>query len=237
MRLETLADQLSDAECADLTGGLGPWMTTPVPRLGVPSAKTSDGMVGVRGERFVGTSSTCFPCGTALGATWDPDLVRRVGNALADEAGRKQVAVLLAPVLNLHRHPLAGRNFESFSEDPLLAARLGVGYIRGVQELGVAAVAKHFVANDAEVDRERVEARVDESTLREVYLAPFEAAVREALSRRPRRSWLKRRRPPSGLSWSASRWPVMPRAGRPPAATRACGSPRCWPSPLSETRS
>jgi beta-glucosidase len=177
--LESLADQLTDAERADLTGGFGPWWTTPVPRLGVPSAKTSDGMVGVRGERFVGTSSTCFPCGTALGATWDPDLVRRVGDALGEEARRKHVAVLLAPVLNLHRHPLAGRNFESFGEDPYLAGRLGVAYIRGVQAQGVAAVAKHFVANDAEVDRERVEACVDETTLREVYLAPFEAAVRE----------------------------------------------------------
>lgn len=171
---------LDDEECADLTAGVGPWRTATIPRLGIPAIKMSDGMVGVRGDRFMGTSSICFPCGPALGSSWDPELVRRLGQALAAEARAKGVAVLLAPVLNLHRHPLAGRNFESFGEDPLHVARMGAAYIEGLQGSGIAAVAKHFVANDAEVDRERVDVRVDEPVLREVYLLPFEVAVREA---------------------------------------------------------
>lgn len=173
-------DALTDHERARLTGGAGPWLTVAVQRLHIPQVKLTDGMVGARGDSFTGPTSLCVPCGPALAASWDPELVRRVGQALAEDARTKRASVLLAPVLNLHRHPLSGRNFEAFSEDPLLAACIGVGYIRGVQDRGVAAVAKHFVANDAEVDREHVECHVDEPTLREVYLVPFEAAVREA---------------------------------------------------------
>ena len=178
--LERLAGQLTDEERAELTAGSGPWRTTSIDRLGIPAIKMTDGMVGARGDRFTGTTSTLFPCGPALGSSWDPSLLRQVGRALAWEARAKGAGILLAPVLNLHRHPLAGRNFESFGEDPLHVARMGVAYVEGLQSEGIAAVAKHFVANDAEVDRERVEVRVDERTLREVYLVPFEAAVRDA---------------------------------------------------------
>lgn len=178
--LEHLAGELTDEERADLTAGAGPWRTVRIDRLGIPAIKMSDGVVGARGDRFTGTTSALFPCGPALGSSWDPVLLRRVGRALAVEARAKGAGVLLAPVLNLHRHPLAGRNFESFGEDPVHVASMGVAYIEGLQGGGVAAVAKHLVANDAEVDRERVDVRVDERTLREVYLMPFEAAVRDA---------------------------------------------------------
>ena len=115
--------------------------------------------------------------GSAMAATWDEDLLRRVGDALAAEAVRKGVDVLLGPTINLHRSPLAGRNFECFSEDPLLSGRLATAYVRGLQEHGIGACPKHYVANDAETDRMTVDNRVDERTLHELYLAPFEAVV------------------------------------------------------------
>lgn len=169
---------MTDEDRALLTAGSGPWTTVAIPRRGVPAIKMTDGVVGARGNSFHRTTSACFPCGPALAASWNSDLIRRVGHALGTEAMTKNARILLAPVLNLHRHPLSGRNFESFSEDPVLVARMGVAYIRGVQDCGVAAVAKHFVANDSEFDRERIDAQVDERTLREVYLRPFEDAVK-----------------------------------------------------------
>ena len=124
-------------------------------------------------------AAASFPCGTALGATWDPDLVSEVGAAIGREALSKQARVLLAPTLNIHRHPLAGRNFECYSEDPYLVSRIGVGFVQGVQSQGVAATAKHFVCNDSEFERMSISSEVDERTLNEIYLPPFEAAVKE----------------------------------------------------------
>nr|WP_246519203.1 glycoside hydrolase family 3 C-terminal domain-containing protein [Thermocatellispora tengchongensis] len=139
---------------------------------------TSDGPAGVRGEGWDERStSLTLPSATALAATWDEDLVGRLGGLLAAEARRKNVHVVLAPTLNLHRSPLGGRHFECFSEDPLLTGRIGAALIRGVQAGGVAATAKHYVANDSETERLTLDVRIDERTLREVYLAPFEAAV------------------------------------------------------------
>ena len=177
--IEPLLGRLTRAEKVRLTAGAGPWTTLAVPRLGIPALKMSDGMVGARGDRFHGTTSACFPCGAALGATWNPELVRQIGDALGEETRSKGARVLLAPTLNLHRFPLAGRNFECFSEDPILAARMGVAYIRGVQGRGVAAVAKHFVCNDAERERETIDSVVSERAQRELYLRPFAAAVRD----------------------------------------------------------
>ncbi|HEY3141583.1 MAG TPA: glycoside hydrolase family 3 protein [Acidimicrobiales bacterium] len=171
---------LSLDEKADLTGGADIWHTVAVKRRGIPSLLLSDGPAGVRGPRFSGDTSVCVPCGTALAATWDRELVRRIGGLLGDEARARGVHVLLAPTVNLHRHPLGGRNFECFSEDPHLTAELAVAYIEGVQSRGVGCAVKHFVANDQEHDRMEVSVEVDERTLREVYLAPFEAAVRRA---------------------------------------------------------
>ncbi|MGH9209539.1 MAG: beta-glucosidase family protein [Acidimicrobiales bacterium] len=175
-----VAGGLSFDEKAALTGGADLWHTVPVERLGVPALRLSDGPSGVRGPRFTGDTSVCVPCSTALAATWDRALVERVGGLLGDQARAKDVHVLLAPTINLHRHPLGGRHFESFSEDPYLTAQVAVAYIRGVQSRRVACTAKHFVANDQEHERMEVSIEVDERTLHEMYLPPFEAAVRDA---------------------------------------------------------
>jgi beta-glucosidase len=164
-----------------LVDGLDLWTLPALPEIGLRSLVMSDGPVGVRGTVWgAGGRTVMLPSPTALAATWDPDLARLAGRLLAQEARRKGVHVLLAPTINLHRSPLGGRHFECYSEDPLLTAEIAAGYIAGVQEGGVAAVPKHFVANDAETDRYTVDVRVDERTLRELYLAPFEVAVRRA---------------------------------------------------------
>jgi beta-glucosidase len=156
------------------------WWTTPA-AAGVPAIKVTDGPSGARGELFVGgPPSVWFPCGAAVGATWDTELIARMGAALADETRAKGAHVLLGPTVNLQRDPLGGRHFECLSEDPYLTARLAVAYVRALQAGGVAACVKHLVANDAEDDRFEVSSDVDERTLREVSLLPFEHALREA---------------------------------------------------------
>jgi beta-glucosidase len=142
---------------------------------------TSDGPAGVRGERWDEREpSANVPSPTALAATWDEARIERLGALLAAECRRKGVDVLLAPTVNLHRSPYGGRHFECFSEDPLLTTRIGIAYVNGLQRAGVGATVKHFVANDSETERFTLDARVDERTLRELYMAPFEAIVREA---------------------------------------------------------
>ncbi|HET6317590.1 MAG TPA: glycoside hydrolase family 3 C-terminal domain-containing protein, partial [Chloroflexota bacterium] len=172
--------QLTFAEKTMLTAGVDLWHTAPIDRLGVPSVRMTDGPNGARGGRWSGATSACLPCGSALAATWNRDLVRQVGRVLAEEARAKGAQVLLAPTVNIHRHPLGGRHFESFSEDPYLSAEMAVAYISGVQERGVSAVVKHFVCNDQEHERHTISVDVDERALREIYLPPFEAAVRTA---------------------------------------------------------
>ncbi|MBV2362841.1 beta-glucosidase [Streptomonospora nanhaiensis] len=171
----------------DLTGkvrllsGATMWAIAPNPEIGLDRLVMSDGPVGVRGERWTPEDpSVQLPSPTALAATWDPGLIRTAGRLLAQEARRKGVHVLLAPTVNIHRSPLGGRHFECYSEDPLLTGRIGAAYVTGVQEGGVATTVKHFVANDSETDRFTVDVRVDERTLREIYLAPFEAIVAQA---------------------------------------------------------
>src|SRR6266568_2347471 len=150
-------------------------------RIGLRSVVMSDGPVGVRGTQWSAADpSVALPSPTALAATWDPHLARSAGRLLGQEARRKGVHVLLAPTVNLHRSPLGGRHFEAYSEDPLLSAAIGVGYVTGVQDAGVAATVKHFVANDFETERFTASAEVSERALRELYLAPFEAIVRAA---------------------------------------------------------
>lgn len=169
-----------DEKVRMLAGSDG-WHVPGVERLGVPPLKVSDGPVGARGRQIVGgPRSACFPCGTALAATWDVSIIGRVGEALADEAKAKGAQVLLAPTTNMHRTPLAGRNFECFSEDPHLAARMTVAYITGLQSRGVGSCVKHYLANDQEFERGTISSEVDERTLREIYLPPFEAACTEA---------------------------------------------------------
>jgi beta-glucosidase len=180
-RVEELLAQLSLDEKASLTAGADLWHTVPIARLGIPSLVLSDGPSGARGTSLAeGPTSASFPCGTALAATWNTALVERVGAAIGDDARTKGANVLLGPTMNLHRSPLGGRNFECHSEDPHLSARTAVAFIRGLQGRGVAACAKHFAANDSEFERMTISSEVDPRALRELYLAPFEAAVREA---------------------------------------------------------
>ncbi|MFB6774406.1 glycoside hydrolase family 3 C-terminal domain-containing protein [Streptomyces sp. NPDC056337] len=176
--IDRLLGKLAPRARALLLDGATTWRTRAEPALGLRELVMSDGPAGVRGEAWdERDTSVLLPSASALAATWDEPLVESLGGLLAAEARRKGVDVLLAPTLNLHRSPLGGRHFECFSEDPELTGRIGAALVRGVQAHGVAATAKHYVANDSETDRLTVDVRVGERALREVYLAPFEAAV------------------------------------------------------------
>ena len=181
--IDALIASMSVDEKASLTVGGDAWSTRPVARVGIPSVVVTDGPAGARGPLLPGVgeqvSSLNVPCGTALGATWDPELLEEVGTALGQQTRTKGCRVLLAPTVNTHRSPLAGRNFECYSEDPLLAGRLAAGFVRGVQSNGVATTVKHFVANEQETERMTIDTIVDERTLREIYLRPFGLAVTE----------------------------------------------------------
>ena len=164
-----------------LLTGADSWRIPGCDALGLRPMITSDGPSGVRGTTLdEDNPSSCLPCPSALGATWDPGLVRELAAALGAEARGKGVDILLAPTINLMRTPLAGRGFECFSEDPELTARIAVAYVTGVQSAGVAATVKHYVGNDSETERWTYDARIAERVLRELYLVPFEACVREA---------------------------------------------------------
>ncbi|MER5217399.1 glycoside hydrolase family 3 C-terminal domain-containing protein [Streptomyces sp. NPDC002838] len=155
------------------------------PAVGLRAMTFSDGPAGVRGPSWDDEApSACLPCPTALAASWDTGRAAEAGRLLAAEAVRKEVDVVLAPTINLHRSPVGGRHFECFSEDPLLTGRIGAALVGALQEHGVAATVKHYVANDSETDRFSVDVRLDERALRELYLAPFEDIV---LTARP---WL-----------------------------------------------
>jgi len=183
-----LLGQLTLEEKASLCLGSDFWHTAAVERLGIPAIMVADGPHGLRKQAdeadHVGIAgsvpATCFPTACALGSSWDPQLVGRVGAALGREARAQGVAVVLGPGINLKRSPLCGRNFEYFSEDPLVSGVLGAAMIEGVQRQGVGASLKHFAVNNQETDRLRVSAEVDERTLRELYLAGFERAVTQA---------------------------------------------------------
>ncbi|UVS80525.1 glycoside hydrolase family 3 C-terminal domain-containing protein [Actinokineospora sp. UTMC 2448] len=172
---------------ASLTSGSGTWHSTGAPGLVRPFL-LADGPHGVRRQRTGGDAlgigdsvpATCFPPGVALGSTWDPELVRRVGAALGQEAAALEVDVLLGPGMNIKRSPLGGRNFEYLSEDPHLTGRLAAAYVEGVQSSGVGACVKHFAVNNQETDRMRVSAEVDQRALREIYLRAFEHVVKAA---------------------------------------------------------
>ena len=181
LSLDALISKLDLPTKVRLLSGSGPWTTQAADEIGLGSMTLSDGPVGVRGGTDTELEpSAAFPSGSAMAATWDEDLLGRIGNALAAEAVRKGVDVVLGPTINLHRSPLGGRHFECMSEDPLLTGRLATAYVRGVQQRGIGACPKHYVANDAETDRFTIDNRVDERTLRELYLAPFEAVVADA---------------------------------------------------------
>ncbi|MBS2552816.1 glycoside hydrolase family 3 protein, partial [Catenulispora sp. NL8] len=155
------------------------WSLRAVPEIGLRKLLVSDGPAGVRGTTWDERDpSLLFPNPTALAALWDPGQVRRAGALMGAQARDKGVAWHLAPNVNLHRSPLGGRHFECYSEDPVLTAKTAAAFVEGVQSTGVASTVKHFVGNESETERMTYDAVIDEATLREVYLPPFEAAVR-----------------------------------------------------------
>ena len=181
-RIEGYISSLTLEEKCRLLGGASTWRTHAIPRLGIPAIKMSDGPNGVRGESLGAnrTPGLNIPTSIVIGASWDAELAFELGVLLGREARRKSAHVVLAPAVNLHRTPIGGRTFEYLSEDPELSARLASAVVRGVQSNDVAPTVKHFAGNDTEVDRMTVDAQIDEVTLREFYLRPFEATVLDA---------------------------------------------------------
>ncbi|CAH0055635.1 unnamed protein product [Clonostachys solani] len=178
---QILLAQMTLQEKLLLLAGESTWRTAQIPRLGVPKLKVSDGPSGARGEIFgESVPATFFPSGVSLGATWDVELMYEIGQAIAEQTKTKSASVILAPTMCIHRHPLGGRNFESFSEDPFLTGKVASAHVQGVQSRGIGATPKHFVANDQETDRFKYNAVITERALREVYLLPFQMVVREA---------------------------------------------------------
>ncbi|KAI5291467.1 hypothetical protein KEM54_004464 [Ascosphaera aggregata] len=179
--IEKLVEQLTVSEKVQLTSGADFWHTARIERLGIPSIRLSDGPNGVRGTRFFDSvPAACVPCGTGLGATWDANLIRKVGQFLAQEAKTKGAHVVLGPTINIQRSPLGGRGFESFSEDPLLSGALAGNYCLGLQDECIIATPKHFVCNDKEDERFASDSIVTERAMREIYLTPFQIALRMA---------------------------------------------------------
>lgn len=180
--------ELSQEQKIALVGGKNFWETVDIPEAGIPSIMLTDGPHGLRkqaGEADhlglnASVPATCFPPAVTLASTWDPELLRRIGEALGRECRREDVQVLLGPGINIKRSPLCGRNFEYFSEDPYLAGALAEKFVQGLQEQGVGSSLKHFAVNSQETDRLQVSAEVDERTLREIYLKAFERVVRKA---------------------------------------------------------
>ncbi|MFJ4221746.1 glycoside hydrolase family 3 protein [Curtobacterium luteum] len=180
-RIDALLEQLTTEEKVQLLTGRDFWTTWPIEKIGLRRILMSDGPSGVRGEVWDERDpSLNLPSATALSASWDRAIAKRYGAAAAVEARRKGVDVVLGPTINLHRSPLGGRHFEAFSEDPVLTADLAASYVEGVQENGVAATPKHYVANDYETDRFTASTEVSDRALRELYLLAFEKAVTEA---------------------------------------------------------
>jgi beta-glucosidase len=182
-----IIEKMTLEEKAQMCDGLDYWHTKAFERLGIPSIMLCDGPHGLRkqnpnGKKMgLGNSfpAVCFPTACTTGCSWNPDLLFEMGRALGEECLRENVSVLLGPGVNMKRSPLCGRNFEYFSEDPLLAGKLAAAYIKGVESIGVGTSLKHFAANSQETRRMTVSSVVDERTLREIYLTAFEIAVKE----------------------------------------------------------
>ena len=177
--IDQIIGTLTLDEKVSLLSGFNSWYTSKIEKKNIPSIKMSDGPNGVRGDSNSGKSSACFPCAISIGSTWDLKLIKNIGIALGEEAQAKDVDVLLGPTINIHRHPLGGRHFESFSEDPFLTGKIATNYVQGVQSKNVAACLKHFVGNDTEYERHSISSNIDEQTLREIYLLPFEMGIKE----------------------------------------------------------
>lgn len=186
--IKKIISQLTLEEKASLCSGLDLWHTKPIERLGIPSIMMTDGPHGLRkqDERSerpglnASVPATCFPTASCLACSWDRGLIEKVGRAIGEECQAEGVSILLGPAVNIKRSPLCGRNFEYFSEDPYLSSELAKSHIKGVQSQGVGTSIKHFAANNQEHRRMSIDEIIDERTLREIYLASFEEAVRSA---------------------------------------------------------
>ena len=183
-KVDALLAQMTLHEKVSLLSGKDTWNTVPIERLGIPSMTMTDGPHGVRSSmieagRKAGPT-TCFPTGVAMAATWNTDLIEKVGAALAEETRGMNCDILLGPCVNIVRHPLAGRNFEAYSEDPVVSGKIGIAWVKGLQSKGVGASLKHYACNNQEFERFRGSSQIDERTLREIYLPHFEMVVKEA---------------------------------------------------------
>lgn len=188
MKVDTrkILNEMTLEEKASLCSGEDFWHTKPIKRLGVPTVMMSDGPHGLRKERDdndnlalkLSYPATCFPTAVTLSSTWNLNIIKELGKAIAKEAKTQQLATVLGPGINIKRSPLCGRNFEYFSEDPYLAGELAVSYIQGVQENGIGTSLKHYAVNNQEYLRMTISSVVDQRTLREIYLAPFEKAIK-----------------------------------------------------------
>jgi beta-glucosidase len=180
-RINDLLAQMTIEEKISMLAGADLWHSVAISRMGIPQFKVTDGPNGARGAwGSMSTPSVATPVGIALGATWNPELVEKVGNVLADELEAKSSHILLAPTVNIHRTPIAGRNFECYSEDPFLSGMMAAAYIKGIQDKGKGACIKHFVGNDQEFERFSMSSEIDERPLREIYLEPFRIAIRKS---------------------------------------------------------
>ena len=186
LSLDDFIAQLSDDDLIHLLGGqpntgvANTFGFGNLPEYGVPSIMTADGPAGLRIAPQCGVCTTAWPCATLLACTWNPELVFQVGAAGAEEVKENNLAVWLTPAINIHRNPLCGRNFEYYSEDPLIAGKTGAAMVRGIQSQHIAASVKHFAVNNKETNRKHSDSRVSERALREIYLKAFELIVKEA---------------------------------------------------------
>ena len=180
--LAALVDDMTLEEQVLILSGHDIWSTAPVPRLDIGTLRMTDGPSGARGGGSLvgGVRTATFPVGIGLGASWNPVLLAEIGAAIAEQARAKGAHMLLGPTVNIQRSVTNGRNFECYSEDPVLTAQLASAFITGMQEKGVAATLKHYAGNESEIERTTVNSEIDERSLREVYLLPFEVGVKQA---------------------------------------------------------
>ena len=182
--LDAFMAQFSEEELLHLLGGqpntgvANTWGMGNLPKYGIPNIMTADGPAGVRIHSHIGVATTAFPCGTLLASTWNPEIVRQVGAAGGRELKENNLAMWLTPALNIHRSPLCGRNFEYYSEDPLIAGTIAAALVQGIQSNGVSACPKHFACNNKETNRKNSDSRVSERAIREVYIKGFEIVVK-----------------------------------------------------------
>jgi len=187
-KVNEILAQMTLEEKASLCSGADFWNTKSISRLGIPSIMMTDGPIGLRKQvaevDHLGLNqsvpATCFPSGSALACSWDRELLKNVGKAIAEECKAEGVSILLGPAVNIKRSPLGGRDFEYYSEDPYLSSELGIGYVNGVQSKGVGTSLKHYAANSQETNRLTIDEKIDERALREIYLASFENVVKKA---------------------------------------------------------